>query len=70
LEIGKFWDNLRRFKERWETIYKMIKSSNKAIENLDISTRKLIEDGEKIKNRERSLLEKEKLSESSKEKIT
>lgn len=36
----------------------MIKSSNKAIENLDTSTRRLIEDGEKIKNREKPLLEK------------
>jgi hypothetical protein len=36
----------------------MINSSNKAIENLNISTRKLIEDGEKIKNRENSFLEK------------
>jgi DNA recombination protein RmuC len=54
-EIGKFLNNLRLFKERWEVIYKMIKSSNKAIENLDTSTRKLIEGGEKIKDRENSL---------------
>ena len=33
----------------------MIKSSNKAIENLDTSARKLIESGEKIKDRENSL---------------
>jgi DNA recombination protein RmuC len=64
-EISKFWNNLRLFGERWEVIYKMIKSSNKAIENLDTSARKLIGDGEKIKNREKPLLEKlpEKLSE-------
>jgi len=36
----------------------MIKSSNKAIESLDTSTRKLIEGGEKIKSRETSLSEK------------
>jgi hypothetical protein len=34
----------------------MIKSSNKAIEELNTSTRKLIEGGEKIKNREGFLL--------------
>jgi hypothetical protein len=44
----------------------MIKSSNKAIEELNTSTRKLIECGEKIRNRENSLLEK--LPESSEEK--
>jgi len=36
----------------------MIKSSNKAIEELDTSTRKLIEGGEKIRDRENALLEK------------
>ena len=55
-EISKFWNNLRLFEERWEKIYRMIKSSNKAIEELDTSARKLIEGGEKIKNRENSLL--------------
>ena len=57
-EISKFWNNLRLFKERWEKIYGMIKSSNKAIEELNTSTRKLIESGEKIKNGEDSLLKK------------
>jgi len=57
-EIGKFWNNLRLFEERWEKIYKMIKSSNKAIEELNTSTRKLIEGGEKIRDRENTLLEK------------
>jgi hypothetical protein len=36
----------------------MIKSSNKAIEELNTSTRKLIEGGEKIRDRESSLFEK------------
>ena len=57
-EINKFWNNLRLFEQRWEKIYRMIKSSNKAIEELDTSTRKLIEGGEKIRDRENALLEK------------
>lgn len=57
-EITRFWENLGLFKERWEAIYKTIQSNNKAIEKLNISTRKLIEGGERIKNRESSLLEK------------
>lgn len=57
-EIGKFWNNLRIFKEKWEMIYKSIKSINDKSEKLNTSTQKLIEGGEKIKNRESSLLEK------------
>lgn len=57
-EIGKFWNNFRLFKERWEKIVKNIKSNDEAIRNLDISTRKLIEDGERIKNRENASLNK------------
>jgi hypothetical protein len=51
-EIGIFWDNLKLFKERWEKIVKATESNNEAIRKLNISTRKLIEEGEKIKNRE------------------
>lgn len=57
-EIGKFWENLKLFKERWDKIMKAIDSNNEAIRKFNISTRKLIEDGEKIKNRESGLLEK------------
>lgn len=57
-EISKFWDNLKLFKERWDKIIKTIDSNYEAIRKFNISTRKLIEDGEKIKNRESDLLEK------------
>jgi archaellum component FlaC len=65
-EISKFWNNLRLFKERWEAIYKKIKSNNEAIEKFDKSVKKVVDGGEEIKNREKPLLEK--LSESSEEK--
>ncbi|RHZ36221.1 DNA recombination protein RmuC [endosymbiont GvMRE of Glomus versiforme] len=56
-EITKFWDNLKLFKERWDKIVKAIETNNEAIRKLNISTRKLIEGGERIKNRESASLE-------------
>jgi hypothetical protein len=55
-EISKFWGNLKLFKERWEKIVKTVESNNEAIRKFNISARKLIEDGEKIKNRDNTLL--------------
>jgi len=59
-EIVKFWNNLRLFKERWEKIVETVESNNektlKAIKEFNTSTRKLIETGEKIKDRESALL--------------
>jgi DNA recombination protein RmuC len=55
-EISKFWGNLKLFKERWEKIVKTVESNNEAIRKFNISARKLIEDGEKIKNRDNILL--------------
>ena len=57
-EISKFWGNLKLFKERWEKIVKTVESNSEAIRKFNISARKLIEEGEKIKNREDSLLKK------------
>ncbi|CAI2198104.1 2722_t:CDS:2, partial [Funneliformis geosporum] len=55
-EISKFWDNFRLFKERWDKVVKSVESNNETIRKFNISTRKLIEDGEKIKNRESTSL--------------
>jgi DNA recombination protein RmuC len=56
-EIGKFWDNFRLFKERWDKIVRTIESNNEAVRKFNISIRKLIEEGERIKNRENVSLE-------------
>lgn len=57
-EIRKFWDNLKLFKERWEKIVKTTETNNENIRKFNISVRKLVEEGERIKNRENNLLEK------------
>ena len=57
-ELSKFWDNLKHFKERWDKIVKAIETNNENIRKLNISTQKLIDGGERIKNRENNLLEK------------
>jgi len=57
-EISKFWSNLKLFKERWEKIIKTIESNNENIRKFNISARKLIEEGERIRDRESVLLEK------------
>jgi DNA anti-recombination protein RmuC len=56
-DIAKFWDNLELFKKRWEKIIQTIESNNENIRKFNISTKKLIEGGEKIKNRENTLSE-------------
>lgn len=57
-EISKFWGNLKLFKDRWDKIIKTIESNNENIRKFNISARKLIEDGERIRDRESALLEK------------
>ena len=54
-DIAKFWDNLELFKKRWDKIVKTIESNNENIRQFNISTKKLIEGGEKIKDRENNL---------------
>ena len=54
-DIAKFWDNLELFKKRWDKIVKTIESNNENIRQFNISTKKLIEGGEKIKDRENTL---------------
>jgi len=55
-EIAKFWNDLRRFQERWDKIVKSIESNNENIRQFNISVKKIVETGEKIRDRESTLL--------------
>lgn len=58
LELDKFWEELARFRERWEKVLKLTSDHYEAVKKFNITTDKLAKCGEKIRKGE-SLLVKD-----------